>query len=137
MLPTPTTIPFFLNPPLGTVKFLFTHPFSLRSHPRPLIMTGPLTLARGKWISWRASKHFILLARLGKLPGRIKLGIFKFSYIEQWENESTCCPLNLYPLPRYPSGHCLMASEFYSGQLIFMINFPWGPVVKKSKVTRP
>jgi hypothetical protein len=30
----------------------------------------------------------------------------------------------LYPLPRYPSGHCLMGSEFYSGQLIFMSNFP-------------
>ena len=37
-------------------------------------------LARGKWISWRASKRFILLARLGKLPCHKKLGIFKFMF---------------------------------------------------------
>ena len=57
-----------------------------------------------------------------------------YSHIEQWENGSTCCPLNLYPLPRYPSGHYLMASEFYSGQLIFMSNLPRGQVVKKVKL---
>ena len=50
--------------------------------------------------------------------------VYKHSHIEQWENGSTCRPLNLYPLPRYPSGHCLIASEFYSGQLIFMSNLP-------------
>jgi hypothetical protein len=31
----------------------------------------------------------------------------------------------LYSLPTYPSGHCLMVSEFHSGQLIFMSNLPW------------
>jgi hypothetical protein len=35
---------------------------------------------RGKWKSWRASKRFILLARLGKLPCHKKLGIFKFMF---------------------------------------------------------
>jgi hypothetical protein len=58
----------------------------------------------------------------------------KHGHIEQWENGSTCCPLNIYPLPRYPSGHCLMASEFYLGQLIFMTNLPWWQVVKKVKL---
>ena len=38
-----------------------------------------LTFAQGKWISWQASKRFILLARLGKLPCHKKLGIFMFS----------------------------------------------------------
>jgi hypothetical protein len=38
------------------------------------------TLARGKWISWRASERFILLARWGKLPCHKKLGIFKFMF---------------------------------------------------------
>jgi hypothetical protein len=33
-----------------------------------------LTLARGKWISWRASKRFILLARLGNFPYHKKTG---------------------------------------------------------------
>ena len=52
------------------------------------------------------------------------------THIEQWESLSICSPLNLYPLPRYPSDHCLMASEFYSGQLIFMSNLLLSKKVK-------
>jgi hypothetical protein len=51
------------------------------------------------------------------------------SHIKQWENRSTCCPLNLYS-----SGHCLMASEFYSGKLTFSSNLPRGQVVNKVKL---
>ena len=122
-------------------------------------------LARGKWISWRASKRFILLARLGKLPCHKKLGIFKFMFslsdkffiVHVLDSNFVFCGPKLdlrqyniaiyravgervdmlsplYPLPRYPSGHCLMGSEFYSGQLIFMSNFPWRQVVKKVKL---
>jgi hypothetical protein len=51
------------------------------------------------------------------------------SHIEQWENRSTCCLLNLSP-----SGHYQMAREFYSGQLTFMSNLPRASG-QKSKVT--
>jgi hypothetical protein len=37
-----------------------------------------LTLARGKWISWRASKSFLLIARTGKLLCHKKLASFQF-----------------------------------------------------------
>jgi hypothetical protein len=36
--------------------------------------------AWGKWISWRGSKHFILLAWLGQLSYHKKLGIIKFMF---------------------------------------------------------
>ena len=60
---------------------------------------------------------------------RPKLDLRQYNMAIQ-SNGSTCCPLNLYPLSGYPSGHCLMASEFYPGQLIFM----YMQVVKKVKL---